>query len=199
MRPVLSHEGHYYRKLRVPIPCIGYRRLPNFFRPAFDLHVPLKGTTTQSYRNMKLSTQGLRGGWLTLKNHSLFDTLLKPAILATVPLSFGYLAVSVRHTGVHASVLHRALEEAFTSKTAQPDRWKKGFSPTAANTTLFDRGQKIMARQWKFRLYISWISKRGIFKKDMGTNSTIHQNYSTTPISWLLSSVREIAYQYELE
>lgn len=51
----------------------------------------------------------------TLQDHALLDALLKSTILTPVALRFGYFARAIGHAGVHASVLHGALKEAFTA------------------------------------------------------------------------------------
>lgn len=52
-----------------------------------------------------------------LQDHALLDALLKSTILTPVALRFGYFARAIGHAGVHASVLHGALKEAFTAFT----------------------------------------------------------------------------------
>lgn len=51
---------------------------------------------------------------LTLKHHALLDALLKPTVLAPVPLRLGDLAISIRHARVHPPILYGSLEETFT-------------------------------------------------------------------------------------
>lgn len=50
-----------------------------------------------------------------MQNHSLLYALLEAAVLASVPLRFGDLAVPVRHARVHPPVLHGPLEESFAA------------------------------------------------------------------------------------
>lgn len=57
---------------------------------------------------------------LTLQNHPLFYALFEPAILATVPLSFGNFTGTICHTCVDPPILHRSLEKPFaTGKNAR--------------------------------------------------------------------------------
>lgn len=50
-----------------------------------------------------------------LQNHTLFDTLLKSAVLAAIALRLRDLASAISHTGVNSPVLDSALEETLAS------------------------------------------------------------------------------------
>lgn len=57
-----------------------------------------------------------------MKDHPLFNAFLKPTVLATVPLSFGYFTGTICYTCVDTSILHSPLEETFAS-VVQQDWW----------------------------------------------------------------------------